>query len=64
MRLFIVTVVAFGVVCAAAIEVGDECPPLNRPEVVTDSGGYGANVNVDDYLAANKTFLVAFGSDS
>jgi hypothetical protein len=64
MRCFVITVVALGVVCAAAIEVGDACPPLNRPEVVTVGGSLGANVNVDDYLAANKTFLVAFGSDS
>lgn len=65
MRVFLATVIALGfVVYAAAIEVGDECPALDRPEVVTEGGGYGAWVNVDDYLAAEKTFLVSFGYDT
>jgi hypothetical protein len=65
MRMFLATVIALGfVVYAAAIEIGDECPPLDRPEVVTAGGGYGAYVNVDDYLTANKTFLVSFGYDT
>jgi|GEM_PF-1150400 len=65
MRIFLAAFIALSfVVYAAAIEVGDECPPLNRPEVITVGGGLGANVNVDDYLAAGKTFLVSFGSDS
>ncbi len=65
MRIFLATVIALGfVVYTAAIELGDECPALDRPEVVTVGGGYGANVNVDDYLAAEKTFLVSFGYDT
>jgi hypothetical protein len=65
MRIFLAMVVAFGfVVYAAALDVGDECPALNRPEVITAGGGLGAYVNVDNYLAANKTFLVSFGYDT
>jgi hypothetical protein len=65
MRIFLATVVALSFVgYAAAIEVGDDCPALNRPEVVTVGGGYGAYVNVNDYLTAEKTFLVSFGYDT
>ncbi len=65
MRFLLIAVVAIGLpLYAVAIEVGDECPPLDRPEVVTVGGGYGAWVNVDDYLAAEKTFLVSFGYDT
>ncbi|UCE27014.1 MAG: hypothetical protein JSW52_11805 [Candidatus Coatesbacteria bacterium] len=65
MRIFLAAVIALGFfVYAGALELGEECPPLNRPEVVTAGGGLGAYVNVDDYLAADKTFLVSFGYDT
>jgi hypothetical protein len=65
MRIFLATVVALSFVAyAAAIELGDESPALDRPEVVTQGGGYGDNVNIDDYIADGKTTLVSFGYDS
>ncbi len=65
MRFFIVPFLLLGLaVCVVAIEVGDEAPALNRPEVVTPGGGYGSNINIDDLIADGKTILVSFGYDT
>lgn len=47
---------------ATAANVGDDAPPLNRPEVVTAGGGYGPNINIDDLLG--KVVVVNFWAKS
>ena len=49
---------------ASALLVGETNPPLNRPEVITQGGGYGANVNIDTLTAAGTVVLVSFGYDT
>ncbi len=47
-----------------AIEIGDTYFPLDRPEVVTQGGGYGPNIDITDLINAGTVTVVAFGYES
>ncbi len=49
---------------ASALLVGETNPPLNRPEVVTVGGAYGANVNIDTLTGNGTVVLVSFGYEA
>jgi hypothetical protein len=53
--------VLISAVAANAVVVGETNPPLNRPEVITAGGAYGANVNIDTLTANGTVVLVSFG---
>jgi len=62
--LFIVLTAVILTASAYAIEIGDTYFPLDRPEVITAGGAYGANIDVADLIAAGTVTVVAFGYDT